>query len=130
MTDCCEDKACAIDALRERQSSTLKTVLGINAVMFLVELVAGIISGSGPAPEKRLADDTQEPGQAEGSAAVPAVAYPETVVPQALFQDAGVLGLPRPINAAEGHQERRLRPETRLQPDTPQECPDALVESA
>lgn len=46
MTDCCEDKACAIDALRERQSSTLKTVLGINAVMFLVELVAGIISGS------------------------------------------------------------------------------------
>ena len=46
MTDCCEDKACAIDALRERQSSTLKTVLGINAVMFVVELVAGIISGS------------------------------------------------------------------------------------
>ncbi|MBI1990515.1 MAG: cation transporter, partial [Betaproteobacteria bacterium] len=46
MTDCCEDKDCAIDALRERQSSTLKTVLGINAVMFLVELVAGIISGS------------------------------------------------------------------------------------
>ncbi|MEK7876315.1 MAG: cation transporter [Pseudomonadota bacterium] len=46
MTDCCEDKACAIDALRERQGSTLKMVLGINAVMFLVELVAGIISGS------------------------------------------------------------------------------------
>ncbi len=46
MTDCCEDKTCAIDALRERQGSTLKTVLGINAVMFLVELVAGIISGS------------------------------------------------------------------------------------
>lgn len=46
MADCCEDKACAIDALRERQSSTLKTVLGINAVMFVVELVAGIISGS------------------------------------------------------------------------------------
>ena len=46
MADCCEDKACALDALRERQSSTLKTVLGINAVMFLVELFAGIISGS------------------------------------------------------------------------------------
>jgi cation diffusion facilitator family transporter len=46
MTDCCEDKACAIDALQERQSSTLRTVLGINAVMFFVELVAGIISGS------------------------------------------------------------------------------------
>ena len=46
MTDCCEDKACAIDALQERQSSTLRTVLDINAVMFFVELVAGIISGS------------------------------------------------------------------------------------
>lgn len=46
MADCCEDKACALDALRVRQSSTLKVVLGINAVMFVVELVAGIISGS------------------------------------------------------------------------------------
>jgi hypothetical protein len=33
MADCCEDKACAVDALRERQSATLKIVLGINAVM-------------------------------------------------------------------------------------------------
>src|SRR5882672_5506359 len=32
--------------LRERQSSTLKTVLGINAVMFAVELAAGLIAGS------------------------------------------------------------------------------------
>jgi cation diffusion facilitator family transporter len=46
MADCCEDKACAVDALRERQSSTLKTVLGINAVMFAVELAAGLIAGS------------------------------------------------------------------------------------
>jgi cation diffusion facilitator family transporter len=46
MADCCEDKACAVDALRERQSSTLKTVLGINAVMFAVELTAGLIAGS------------------------------------------------------------------------------------
>lgn len=46
MADCCEDKACAIDALRGRQSSTLKMVLGINAVMFIVELAAGVISGS------------------------------------------------------------------------------------
>ena len=46
MADCCEDKACAIEALRERQSATLKTVLVINAVMFLVELAAGVISGS------------------------------------------------------------------------------------
>ena len=46
MSDCCEDKACAVDALRTRQSSTLKAVLGINAVMFVVELTAGIIAGS------------------------------------------------------------------------------------
>ncbi len=46
MADCCEDKACAIDALRDRQSSTLKIVLVINAVMFVVELVAGIMAGS------------------------------------------------------------------------------------
>jgi hypothetical protein len=44
--DCCEDKACAIEALRGRQSSTLKTVLGINAIMFFVELAAGLMSGS------------------------------------------------------------------------------------
>jgi cation diffusion facilitator family transporter len=46
MADCCEDKACAIEALRDRQSATLKTVLGINAVMFFVELAAGVFSGS------------------------------------------------------------------------------------
>lgn len=46
MTDCCNDKACEIDTLRDRQSSTLKIVLGINAVMFIVELTAGLISGS------------------------------------------------------------------------------------
>ena len=46
MTDCCNDKACEIEALRDRQGSTLKTVLGINAVMFIVELAAGLISGS------------------------------------------------------------------------------------
>jgi len=28
MADCCEDKSCALEALRERQSSTLKIVLG------------------------------------------------------------------------------------------------------
>jgi len=46
MADCCEDKACAINALRERQSATLKVVLVINAVMFVVELVAGMMAGS------------------------------------------------------------------------------------
>ena len=46
MADCCNDKACEIDALRSRQSSTLKIVLGINAVMFAVELTAGVLAGS------------------------------------------------------------------------------------
>ena len=46
MADCCNDKACEIEALRARQSSTLRIVLGINAVMFLVEITAGLISGS------------------------------------------------------------------------------------
>ena len=46
MADCCNDKACEIEALRDRQSSTLRIVLGINAVMFIVELTAGLISGS------------------------------------------------------------------------------------
>jgi Co/Zn/Cd efflux system component len=46
MADCCNDKACEIEALRNRQSSTLKIVLGINATMFLVELIVGLISGS------------------------------------------------------------------------------------
>ena len=46
MADCCEDKACAIEALRDRQSSTLKTVLATNVVMFAVELAAGVVSGS------------------------------------------------------------------------------------
>lgn len=46
MADCCEDKTCALDALRERQSATLKIVLGINAVMFAVVFVAGMMAGS------------------------------------------------------------------------------------
>jgi Co/Zn/Cd efflux system component len=46
MADCCNDKACEIDALRTRQSATLKTVLVINVVMFVVEAVAGLLSGS------------------------------------------------------------------------------------
>ncbi len=46
MTDCCNDKACEIEALRNRQGATLKIVLGINAVMFGVELTAGLLAGS------------------------------------------------------------------------------------
>jgi cation diffusion facilitator family transporter len=46
MSSCCDDKSCAIDELRERQSSTLKIVLAINAVMFIVEAVGGYLASS------------------------------------------------------------------------------------
>ena len=46
MADCCSDKACEIDALLDRQSATLKIVLGINAAMFVVELTAGLLANS------------------------------------------------------------------------------------
>lgn len=46
MADCCNDKACEIDAMRGRQSSTLKIVLGINAAMFVIELTAGLLGHS------------------------------------------------------------------------------------
>ncbi len=46
MADCCSGKSCEIEALRERQSSTLKIVLAINAVMFVVELTAGLLGHS------------------------------------------------------------------------------------
>ena len=42
MSDCCNDKACAIDALGARQTATLRIVLAINVVMFFVELVSGL----------------------------------------------------------------------------------------
>lgn len=45
MADCC-NKECEIEALRKTQSATLKAVLGINAVMFVVELIAGLTAGS------------------------------------------------------------------------------------
>ena len=46
MSDCCNDKACAIEALRARQSTTLRMVLAINAVMFAVEFSAGLFARS------------------------------------------------------------------------------------
>ena len=42
MSDCCNDKDCAIDALKARQRATLQAVLAINAVMFVVELGSGL----------------------------------------------------------------------------------------
>lgn len=45
MSGCCNDD-CSIEAFRERQRGTLKLVLGINAVMFLVVIAAALYSGS------------------------------------------------------------------------------------
>jgi Co/Zn/Cd efflux system component len=45
MSGCC-DNNCSIDVLRERQRGTLKIVLGVNAVMFLVILVAALYGSS------------------------------------------------------------------------------------
>jgi cation diffusion facilitator family transporter len=46
MDNCCHDKACELEQLRERQSKTLWMVLSINGVMFCVELLVGLLAGS------------------------------------------------------------------------------------
>lgn len=46
MSDCCSDKECAIEAIKARQSATLKIVLAINTVMFVVELTSGLLARS------------------------------------------------------------------------------------
>jgi len=46
MDACCTEKACALEKLRERQAATLRIVLILNATMFVVELVSGLIAGS------------------------------------------------------------------------------------
>jgi Co/Zn/Cd efflux system component len=43
---CCEEKSCELEQLRKRQGSVLKAVLAINAAMFLVEAVAGLLANS------------------------------------------------------------------------------------
>lgn len=43
---CCEGRCDALTALRAKQSRVLRIVLGINAVMYLVELVTGLVTGS------------------------------------------------------------------------------------
>ncbi len=45
MSGCCDD-SCTIEALRERQRGTLRMVLGINAVLFLVIVVAALYGQS------------------------------------------------------------------------------------
>lgn len=46
MSDCCHNKSCALEALRDRQRGTLTAVLWINAVMFVVVLAAGLLARS------------------------------------------------------------------------------------
>ncbi len=46
MAHCCSDKSCQIETLYRRQSAILKTVLGINVVMFIIELAVGLMSNS------------------------------------------------------------------------------------
>lgn len=46
MAECCQEKSCELEALREKQGAVLKAVLAINAVMFVVEAGAGILAGS------------------------------------------------------------------------------------
>lgn len=46
MGSCCEDKGCALDALREKQGRTLRIVLAINVVLFIGEFAAGLLAAS------------------------------------------------------------------------------------
>ena len=46
MDNCCHDKACELEQLRERQAKTLWMVLSINGVMFCLELLVGLLAGS------------------------------------------------------------------------------------
>jgi Co/Zn/Cd efflux system component len=46
MKSCCEAKSGALVALRGKQRRVLQAVLAINATMFLLELAAGLLTGS------------------------------------------------------------------------------------
>jgi cation diffusion facilitator family transporter len=46
MASCCEDKSCEATALRESHSRLLWVVLAINALMFVVEGIAGVLAHS------------------------------------------------------------------------------------
>jgi Co/Zn/Cd efflux system component len=46
LADCCNDTECAVEALRTRQAGTLRIVLAINAVMFVVEFASGLFARS------------------------------------------------------------------------------------
>ena len=46
MADCCENKSCAVEALKVNQSKTLKMVLAINVFLFLAVFTSGWIAQS------------------------------------------------------------------------------------
>jgi Co/Zn/Cd efflux system component len=46
MANCCHDKGCALERLRERQGRTLRIVLAINLLLFVVEFGAGLVAAS------------------------------------------------------------------------------------
>lgn len=46
MSGCCENKSCTLDAMRTSHGRVLKIVLAVNAVMFLVETMAGLAAHS------------------------------------------------------------------------------------
>jgi len=46
MADCCENKGCAIDAMKIKQSKTLKIVLLINICLFALTATFGLVANS------------------------------------------------------------------------------------
>jgi cation diffusion facilitator family transporter len=46
MADCCENKGCAIDAMKIKQSKTLKIVLLINICLFVLTATFGLVANS------------------------------------------------------------------------------------
>ena len=46
MSDCCENKSCAVEAMKVNQSKTLKMVLAINIFLFVVVFTSGLIAQS------------------------------------------------------------------------------------
>ena len=46
MSDCCENKSCAVEAMKVNQSKTLKMVLAINIFLFVIVFTSGLIAQS------------------------------------------------------------------------------------
>jgi cation diffusion facilitator family transporter len=46
MDECCDQTEDVLEKIAQRQAATLKIVLGINFLMFMVEVVAGLYAGS------------------------------------------------------------------------------------